>query len=48
MAEAQTTAAAARAALEYDYLQTTAAIRASASTVLAAARRGTLEQFSAA
>lgn len=42
---ADSTEAAARAAVEYDYLQTTAAIRASASTVLAAARRGTLRHF---
>ena len=42
---AESTEAVARAAIEYDYLQTTAAIRASASTVMAAARRGTLGHF---
>jgi Protein of unknown function (DUF1688) len=42
---AETTEAEARAAFEYDHLQTTAAIRASASTVFAAARRGTLAHF---
>lgn len=42
---AETTEAAARAAIEYDYLQTTAAIRASANTVLEAARRGSLAHF---
>jgi len=42
---AETTEAAARAAIEYEYLQTTAAIRASANTVLEAARRGTLAHF---
>jgi len=43
MAEATETVA--RAAIEYDYLQTTAAVRASASAVLAAARRGDLAHF---
>ena len=42
---AETQEAVARAAIEYDFLQTTAAIRASANTVLAAARRGTLAHF---
>jgi hypothetical protein len=42
---AETSEAAARAAIEYDYLQTTAAIRASANTILAAARRGSLGHF---
>jgi hypothetical protein len=42
---AETAEAAARAALEYDYLQSTAAIRDRASMVLEAARRGTLAHF---
>jgi Protein of unknown function (DUF1688) len=39
------TEAQARALFEYDYLQTTAAIRASASVIYEAARRGTLAHF---
>lgn len=42
---AETEEAAARAALEYDYLQTTAAVRASAETIFEAARRGSLAHF---
>ncbi len=42
---AETTEAEARAAFEYDYLQTTPAIRARASTIFEAARRGTLAHF---
>ena len=42
---AETTEAAARAAFEYDYLQTTPAIRARTNTVFEAARRGTLAHF---
>jgi hypothetical protein len=42
---AETTEAAARAAVEYDYLQTTSAIRARTNTVFEAARRGTLAHF---
>ena len=41
----ETTEAAARAAFEYDYLQTTAAIRARTGTVFEAARRGTQTHF---
>lgn len=40
-----TAEAAARAAIEYDYLQTTTAIRDRANVVLEAARRGTLAHF---
>ena len=42
---AETTEAAARAAVEYDYLQTTSAIRARTNTVFEVARRGTLAHF---
>ena len=41
----ETTEAAARAAFEYDYLQSTAAIRSRTATVFEAARRGTLTHF---
>src|SRR5438128_2098616 len=42
---AETTEAQARAAFEYDYLQTTPAIRARTGTIFEAARRGTLAHF---
>lgn len=43
--QAETTENVARAAVEYDYLQTTSAIRARSNTVFEAARRGTLAHF---
>jgi hypothetical protein len=45
MADRREAEAAARAKLEYDYLQTTPAIRARANTIFEAARRGTLAHF---
>ena len=45
MAEAGSVEAEARAVAEYDFLQTTAAIRARCNTIFEAARRGTLTHF---